>query len=690
MQYILIAPWIPLLAALVLLLGGLSGLRGSGRSLAVLAVLTGLGCLLAGNVLPGPATGEGTAGLTGWHGLIERLSATFFPGRLSMMWLLATSWTALLLFLSPVSREEEESSLRRESIAGLLLLALTQLVVLSTNADVQWTLMVMSGWAVAWSVQRREFSVFSVQFSESGSKLFPEHRELKTENSLRPTLLTLAVADLLWLLALLPLEQAFGTLEISRITRTVSAVDLEPETFQFGLLVTAGFWLLCSLMIRCGLFPVMGWVSETVVGVSTDDGAAESKSVPMRNVGWVMGFTLAQGVFLLLQWQPVVAVSGEQQALIVGLSGLSALLLGVMALGRPPHLASSGNGVDAHKLVRVAGLMIALIWLGAIAFPAGTAWMAGFSLAVILLIPLTALLLPTDFGGGTGGTGGTKATKATEETKGREGIFWLTIAVLLLGSGVLGQERVFDAVWSGVRSSEGRLPAAMLGVVLLGHGLGSFVLFRILFRARDRLNAPEEGEATAAAEQGSGGAKGKGFLPPSPLSPRPPVPSSSPPPSSPKGSWRVALLSALTLLLGGLTVLSPVWLMPGSGLPMPAIGGTAIVGAIALVAAWAWPRSALPLSGLDSVQRLADREFYSQTFIQSVIVMPVRGLAQVARLIEWLVIEPVVMRGSRSLFQQLHEVATVMDEETPPSRAAVTLGLAAGVMLIGLILSRWM
>src|SRR5690606_25708709 len=125
--------------------------------------------------------------------------------------------------------------------------------------------------------------------------------------------------------------------------------------FEAALVMAAGFWLLISLLLRCGLFPLMGWVGEMAISP--------------RDVVWLIGFPLGMGLYLLLQWHPLLTNAAEQRTLTAGLAALSTLLLGVMAFTRKTR---------AKRIIRVAGALMAFVWLGLSAFPPAAPQMAAF------------------------------------------------------------------------------------------------------------------------------------------------------------------------------------------------------------------------------------------------------------------------------------------------------------------------
>lgn len=663
---ILLSPLIPLTAALILLSGSLLGLRANGRTLAVLAVLAGTVWCLYSEVIPHPMGGASSGAvdqgtLSPGLGLLARLPAE----RLSFIWLLGVHWLALLLFLWPHEEDRGAESLRHESFAGLLLLAVAQGVILSVDAWTQWVLMSMAGWAFAMlattfspDLTDRQETTLPTGEQNRGSAGSPSRPDplnaARPLRAARRTLVTLTVADLAWLMGLVPLFQAFGTLQVSDLTHAAGPGGMAP--FQTSAVIGSGFWLLCSLMIRCGLFPLMGWMGEM----------AHSP----RAVAWLIAFPLGLGMFLLIRWHPLLFTTESQRTLIAGLAGLSTLLLAGMAFGRKP---------PAHKLVRATGALLALAWLGLAAMPPSNGMIAAFSLSVLFLSVWLSLELtrpanaqvpeklafhsPAWNGVVEDGNAGMHSAPVLRYRR------RCLIGVGLLCSGLLGQEQIFDAVRDAVRLSDGRFPAALLAVVLIAHGLICSIVFRILLG--NPLTRHETGSMTTDVGENVAGKSDAGF-PEKMTCSSPVIPFA---------------LTTLTYLLAGLTLLIPWFLAPSQEFRVSLPGATAILGLMALVAAWYWPAGETTDPGTDAVMRLSQEEFYSQRMIDGALLRLVEAIAVFVRLVDRIALDRLTLSLARDYWKRLGETADAAAEESSAPHAALTLLFTAAVLVTALLLA---
>jgi hypothetical protein len=134
-------------------------------------------------------------------------------------------------------------------------------------------------------------------------------------------------------------------------------------------------------------------------------------------------------------------------------------------------------------------------------------------------------------------------------------------------------------------------------------------------------------------------------------------------------------------LLEAELVCSGRWNPPG----VPAVN--LIIMLIGAIAAWTWPmRATLKGGSKFLLWRLAEEEFYVPSIIEVAVLMPLRGLAQLSRFFEWIVIVQLVRGIPSRVLAETGEVAALADEDTNDSKAAAQTLLAVIVMIVGLVL----
>lgn len=175
-----------------------------------------------------------------------------------------------------------------------------------------------------------------------------------------PVIVAWMLADLLWLGGYAGLYFLTGNLTLTAWTAATPLV-FENETAR-ALLGTALLGMHCSLFIRLGCFPFVSWVTRW---------ETSTRSLTLLLLGpWLAA------AMLLLRWSPVLFQSEEICNMLIGLSGLSALLLGLSGLfhvglqrwrrllGIPLGLTVLGLAVDVRLWPQMTGFLLGTLILG--------------------------------------------------------------------------------------------------------------------------------------------------------------------------------------------------------------------------------------------------------------------------------------------------------------------------------------
>lgn len=361
-----------------------------------------------------------------------------FVDSLSLLWVPLTTLLLIVLLAWPQSPGTFPVTFRREVQSGLLLVAAVQWMSLAADAWVQWGLASFSGWMLALTLAR-----------ESGDS--------GRGKSAVACLVWFTVADFLWLLGLIWLSLILPVSDL-KVMSNLQLLDQlsegEKAICVSGLSLLAG-----GLLLRCGMYPLMSWISPAVR--TSRDGA------------WLTAFGLGTGTVLLLRWAPLMSALPETRWLMAGMGGLSTVLLVVIAWG---------NVRIPLRLTCAAASQLALVWIGIGIEPSLLAEWIAFAFAMIWLQTLLVLSLP-------------ERDLAPGSSSLAKPVLFILIVITCMG--VLGQEQVFFAIY---RNPE--LPA-MKRWLLLGGGMLSLLLTaRLLSGAVPgrKIVLPEERLLTVPAE----------------------------------------------------------------------------------------------------------------------------------------------------------------------------------------------
>ncbi|WP_145199769.1 hypothetical protein [Thalassoglobus polymorphus] len=339
-------------------------------------------------------------------------SLVFLHDPLSLFWLLFSSGvTSLFLFRDRSSSKPEESAEGLSCFLGLLLVS--HFLFLSCDGLTQWLLLGLSNWLFVGLVLLNS----------------------KTRDPVRAQILvSLTVADLFWMLGLLGIYFITGTFQIPFLT--------EPGAFEglselaTALMTTSVLSLMVALVIRLGMFPLMTWSNDCL------------KS-ELRTVSLLI-FPVSLGGFLLFRWQAVLTVFPEPRTLLIGLAGLSAVLLplsGLFFTGR-------------SRMIRMMSVPVSFVAIGLAAesqlWPQMAALFAGTVILTVTLL-LTEDQAPSPL---------------------RVGMKWGMVVILLCGT--TGVEAVLQSLRVIGENSSIHVPPVMLPLMVLSLGLFVFGVRNVL------------------------------------------------------------------------------------------------------------------------------------------------------------------------------------------------------------------
>ncbi len=339
-------------------------------------------------------------------------SQILFHDPLCLFWIVLSSGvTSFILLRMKASADVHLST--GGLVCLLSLLCISQIAFLASDGLIQWMLLGLTNWL---------FTGFVLLSSAK-------------EHSLRPrVLINLTLSDFFWMLGLLGIYFITGTLQIPFLTQPGAFNGL--SELATALLTTAILSLLASLVIRLGMFPMMTWSNDCL--------KSELGTLSL------LIFPTFIGGFLFLRWQPLLTIFPEPRTLLIGLSGLSAILLPI-----------SGLFLKGRKrLVRLMSVPIAFVAIGVAADP--RLWPQLAALFAGSLILSTTLLF----------------TDEKHPHRNSIGMKWAMIVLLLCGT--TGIEAVFQALLAGSGDSSVHIPPVMLPLMVLSLGLFVFGLKEVI------------------------------------------------------------------------------------------------------------------------------------------------------------------------------------------------------------------
>lgn len=513
---------------------------------------------------------------------------------LSVTWILFATWIASLFHCQSADRAKGDSQpprmLRLRSGLVLCLVSTSSCAVLTMNVWWQWGAVALSGWLLC-------------------GALLLTGTDAKQAGIVGP-LTWLTAADLLWLVGLSTLQGILGSWDLHVLSNWPANRELNAAQWSLGV-VAAGVMLL-SLLIRLGLFPCSIWTA--------------SANVSGRHAAWVAAFGFGQGVILLSRWTPVLTPFAEFQTLLLGMGGLSAVLLAVSAWAKSdPHI----------RCLHIAGGQLGLVAMGIAAVPEQEIQFSLQAIAVLGTLGLMAWELDR------------------EDISNRISL----AAAILLCVGAFGHEAVFDAIQT-MSLDQGRNPWPLLAVGLFGHGLMTYSLFQMLAVSSSR--SAKEGERRA----GPNIAGGATLL-------------------------MLLALTTQPIWIGGRTPDgAPFDLGISRNFPVATLLVMLIALTAARLFPAATTQGDVRAGGNeDSFRRLGREDFYVEQILTRLVVDPLTGFARaVARVHD--AISDSWTELPRRLVQGLAEQAEETDEETTSPASAAIMIMTALVLMAAILLGR--
>ncbi|WP_437191758.1 hypothetical protein [Planctomicrobium sp. SH527] len=543
--------------------------------------------------------------MIGENSLLDRLS--FLPfDMVSISWCIsAIGFQALLLNRSDAL--SAPAGKWREAFAGTWLLLASMVVVVADSVWLQWGAMVVSGWLLCLILARNDRD----ESASSGAGTY---------------LVWLTVGDFLWLVGLVLLNHVWLAPGMSTLLTFQHEPNLSPE--QYNLSVTSFLFLVVTLVMRCGLFPLMVWGRQVAIS--------------WRNVAWVSVFGVGLSGALFLRWGVIFSQFEPIQMLLSGIGAMSVGLLGMMAL-----VCQRDEHVDGgpRRLLTVVSIQWGIVFLGCIVLQPAIALspivnLLGLSatfLVGILCFEIDAMHL--------------------EPAKRSVGRFLLLFAGAVC-CGILGQDQLADIV-TKVAWPEGLNAWVMFGLVLVGSLFTTVALFREI-QTQLATNFGDRDHAEADLTGTAQGTRSGGIL-----------------------AWYCVVLV--------LIVAPAVAFVVGQGLLWRHFSlAVPVVMAIGIVVARTWPDQlggATPLNESGSlIQRLTSAEFYAPKLIRFFVAAPVRLFAHLCKAFDWYLLTAFPHKLPTEFVRTVAESSTLVDEETSESIAvwqllAALLCLLAGVFI---------
>lgn len=214
---------------------------------------------------------------------------------LQSCWLFMNSISTGLLTFG--MRRKQGSSHRLQMAPLFCLFTVANAIVITDDLRWQWFLLGLSNWIVYACV-------------------FPRHSHAENLPNSRQMVIYLTLADSFWMMGLLGMSLMSSSSRIGDILLTTESFRENPAAI--GLLTTSAVSMLISIAIRLAFFPMMSW----------------TRNVPQsaESLICLLAFPISLGGFLYFRWNSILLFSPEPATLLLGIAGLSALLLTLTAL----------------------------------------------------------------------------------------------------------------------------------------------------------------------------------------------------------------------------------------------------------------------------------------------------------------------------------------------------------------------
>jgi NADH:ubiquinone oxidoreductase subunit 5 (subunit L)/multisubunit Na+/H+ antiporter MnhA subunit len=510
-------------------------------------------------------------------------------GALTALLTIALAIAAGVVFAANRTRDTESPAARWLPLGGSLLFFASIGVAASTN---------LAELFVFWEIGTAVAYVLSSLAAENA----PQTVAAQQAVAARKLVLVLSVADAFLLCAVVILAAGMGTVDFRSLFGQPERWAQAAEQ-RAALVNLVGLCILGATVGRCGLVPFLGWIGDL-------------SSRPARLAALIEAIALLPcGAVLWVRCFPLLNLAGAILPLAAFVGGSSAFCLGVCAI-------ADANPRRAATYSCATVLAIALLGFS-----------TGDAAAPAIMIGLMAVFVPS-------ATAILIASSASVQTGAHR---WLLMAMaLLLFSGLCGQGWILGhALESLLFGAGGETPTLLLAVLLAGCGqyLAAVAMMRSLSTAQihGELDSshpyggnPFEPFRTASVVETLGHAE------------------------APVG-WLLLLVTAaigaaivaVPLILGVLPPLPPhAFAYAALGL-IPGVGGLA-AGVQAARGGWkVFPSEAV--NGL--LTRLGRGNFYFDAFLFLFVLVPLRGVAAVARFVDWAIIDTLASGGPASLFE---------------------------------------
>jgi NADH-quinone oxidoreductase subunit L len=623
----------PLLAAAGIAASGLRGKRRPGRQLAMVgaaasfcAAAAALVRLSSGRLGAAGSLGLGTWLSVGPHdplgiafGMTMDIPTAGLAAVIALCTLCALAWNR--------SGPADGPSERLLYIAASFLLSSSLGIVMSSNVGELFVF-----WQIA--------AVSAYLMSSAAADTVPR------AGAARKFILTQRIAEFCLLLAVFAIAIGYQTLDLGELLDHLLAREAAQ---RFALVHFVGLCLLGACVARCALIPLLAWTEGLAAGPAL-------VSVMVEGI-----CLMPAGALLLIRCLPVLHAAVAAAALAVFLGGASAFCAAVCAWAETDARRQAGFACASVLGIVVLGLSL----------PVPTAGVFALVLTATFL-PTSAAVLgwfatgPAADGPSRGVTG--ESTRLVPRTAPRFAQLAVAVSIALLFSGICGQGGILAAGLNAVVVNGDNASATLvlaLGLALGAQFFAAFAITRALLAGRTAYDASVPASSSVFETN--------------PFEVTPET-------STWSSSWSMIVLAgcgiAIGLVAGGLATLPRT----GAGTSSAAVVSGSVVGSIVgclpallgFLAGWWRPRREpadrpSPQAG-GLLLRLGRNRFYCDAFLFVFVVLSVRGLAQLARFVDWFFIDGFVSGAPASAV----ESAAVLLE--PVQRRSVSFYLAsAGV-----------
>jgi NADH:ubiquinone oxidoreductase subunit 5 (subunit L)/multisubunit Na+/H+ antiporter MnhA subunit len=412
----------------------------------------------------------------------------------------------------------------------------------------------------------------------------------------RKLVLVLSVSDALLACAVFILAGVFGTFDFLSLFGQPEVWARAAER-SAGLVDLVGLCVLGAAIGRCGMIPFLGWVGDLAAR-------------PARLAALIEAISLLPcGAVLLVRSFPLLISAGAIVPLAAFVGGSSAFCLAVCAVA---------NTEFRRAACFACASVLGTVLLG-LSTPSAAAPIVALGLLAVYVPATTAILT---------------AESAPSPTFRRR---WLIAAIVILFSGIFGQAWLLGSALETLFSTKGHDAPPLLLAVLLA-ACAQYMAAASLARTLGWIDAARDHSAPSRFE---------------PFAATPVAEASA---QSATGVNRIVL--AVTAATAGVVAAilnqraAPEMFASGPlgyaalGL-IPGVGGL-VAGAQSARAEW----RIFPADSVNGVlMRLGRGTFYFDAFLFLFVLVPLRGVAGLARFVDWAVIDTLASGGPASLFE---------------------------------------